>query len=193
MSTSHVPGTVSATEARVTARTPLKVKMGRDDAPRSSLEYGTDRIGSFAVRSNGWSAVTAWTVDEERNVTVGAPVNAAGKPSDVMTGREMDQDDPATARGLYRHRDGSIVRTLDMGDEPLPYIPLPAGDSTPAAPSTGGIRKPSGGPSRREINDERVKAHLARIGYTGPLTRAIREATLDALAFEAQVAEYGAA
>lgn len=38
-----------------------------------------------------------------------------------------------------------------------------------------------------------IRAHLASVGYTGPITPTIRKATLDAIEFARQVSEYSAA
>lgn len=45
----------------------------------------------------------------------------------------------------------------------------------------------------KQVHSDPIRAHLATIGYTGPITPAIRKLTLDAITFANQIAEYSAA
>jgi hypothetical protein len=177
-------------DVRATQRKSQTVRMGRDDAPTSTLERVATNINGSPINRAGWSAMTAWTLNDE-GFTTSAPVNPAPKDNDVMTSREADDVDAAA--GIYRQRDGAVVRTVARGDDPLPTARQISGAAmsagvSPLASKRADRIEARNVPTPAAQRDAAVAAYLAGKGFTGVITPQIRSLALDALAFADQVA-----
>lgn len=98
---------VMTKEVRVTARRAVNVRIGAGDAPRPALE-STARVDMLGN-----------PVKRERVATERARVESRPRKGNrVLTGVERAKRD--CKAGIYRDEQGRVMRTLDMGDAPIP-------------------------------------------------------------------------
>lgn len=94
-------------DVRVTARRGVTVRIGAGDAPRQALES----TARFDALGN--------PVRRDRVATERARVESRSRKGNrARTYAERSKRDRRA--GIFRDEQGRIVRTLDMGDEPIP-------------------------------------------------------------------------
>ena len=187
-----------------TKRESITVKLGRDDAPITAWERslpsetGTG-VGGFRLatpRDNMATTIAKRSTGE-------IPVKPAGRSTSYA---EVED-------GYYRNERGERERTVDIGDAPLSVAAerhlarhSAAATANVVAKGKRAEKVARGGQTRRvrpqsevdarkahrDAEDAAILAYLRSLGYTGSkVSKDARDMAKDALAFAAQVAEYG--
>lgn len=182
---------VTPNVARVTARRGITVKMGNGDAP----DWGLARPQSMTTGTAILGATHK--VRRESLATDLARVSSTEGPAVVrvaLTFSERTVED--VARNVFRETNGKgltrQIRTLAMGDDVLPTVPVIVAPEAPEAPKARKAKRSQPVLCRdlaaeRANQDVLVTAYLRSMGYKGSLNADIRALALDAMAFHQQI------
>lgn len=160
-----------------------------DERGLSVRDRGGNRLIDLHDPTSGFCVgVTSPLTSTGMSVLTPKPASG-GKGPDVRFDAESER-----YYELIRSRDsdpiGIVVRLDTDGDALLPTTRVRVVQATPSKDrksernSTAPVRK---APSVRKQNDDAVKAVLAGMGYTGPITPQIRKATLEMIAMEKSI------
>lgn len=175
---------VTPNVARVTARRGITVKIGNGDAP----DYGLARPQSMTTGTAILGATQK--VRRESLATDLARVSSADGPAVIRVALTFSERTPAdVARNVFRETNGTgatrQIRTLAMGDDVLPTVPVLVAPVTVKARKAR--REASPLKANRQAEDVLLTAYLRSMGYKGTLNADIRALALDAMAFHQQV------
>jgi len=170
----------------------VKLQVMRDTIPFSPIEttgprYDRGFTNVTTTGDGGFQDVQpGWYVGPIRQVKPVVPTENDG----MKTGLDY-----TVSHGILVDDQGRIVRTIEMGDQPLPIMP-PA----PPTPPKSITRKSSANPLETKNEDQRKAARVpsseiaayakAKYGYTGKIDSRMRTLILDCMADEISIAAY---
>lgn len=182
-------------DPKVTARKSTSVKIGNGDAP----DLGLARPQSMTTNS----AITGYAVKARRE---NLATDIAKKSTDdvaeitpgVVTRTDLDKIENVvretwtTGKGKDKREHYRAVRTVDMGDAPLPTLTFPTGNAPTAAPMVPRTQSDNRVVARtaKAERDAEILAYLRERGFTGHLNSDIRALALDNMEHDRMLAEY---
>lgn len=185
---------------KVTARKSVTVKIGNGDAPdvggvRTQSMTTFSSVVGYEVKAPRQNLATtiARTARETFGIVDAVPVTRTQVDVEQGVVRETWTE----GKGKAKKEKYRAVRTVEMGDAPLPTLAFPTGVVPTAAPAPvtrtqAAATERTDRAAAKAERDAEILAFVRARGYKGSLNADIRVLALDAMEQARQVAEYAA-